>query len=72
METCFICRRLKFSRLTLQAHVWIAHLVNGRCWCGYSEVSTFSRWVGHIDAEGGVEAHWLACQLDGSCGNNKK
>ena len=72
---CPICRR-DFDNLNLfaaEAHLWFHHFRrdrdrNATCRCGKSlgdprGETTLIEIMAHIEAEGGVEAHYLACEL---------
>jgi hypothetical protein len=54
--------------LRLFEHVWFAHMCPSRCWCGFDANSFSFRYDAmrkHVEDEGGVEAHWLVCCLEG-------
>jgi hypothetical protein len=61
----------EIAEISLLRHVWSRHLRCKRCWClgsGPRSNVSFCTWRGHIEACGGLEAHYLEWQLKGEIG----
>ena len=68
MAERFECRQEFEDEAELVWHYRTKHIKGWWCWCGWEIDPSMDAWCAHIEREGGLIAHYLACHLEADHG----